>query len=85
MTTRELMDWMRFETEWPLPDRRDDWLNALICLMIANVTRSPDQAPAQLGDFLMLKRREPAPPPPKKPVVPEISTAERFRIAMYGG
>jgi len=90
MSQREFSDWLRFETQWPLPDQLDNQLNALICMVVANIARSSDSAPLQLGDFL-LKRREPGAPPPPPPVptrpepAPTISTAERFRIAMYGG
>ena len=87
MSQREFTDWLRFEAEWPLPDQLDNRLNALICLVVANVVRG-DGPPPQLDDF-MFKRREPVAPPiaPARPTPPEppISIAEKFRIAMYGG
>lgn len=88
MSQREFGDWLRYESEWPLPDRLADQLNALVCMVVANIVRGTDSAPLQLGDFVMLRRREavtPPTPPPRPTPAPTISTAERFRIAMYGG
>jgi hypothetical protein len=86
MSQREFIDWLRFEAEWPLPDLAADRMNALICMVVANIARSSDSAPLQLADFLMLQRRASSPiEPTRVEPTPTVSTAERFRIAMYGG
>lgn len=78
MPHRELVDWYRFESEWPLPDQLADLVSALICTVVANLARDPNAAPAALADFLILKRRA-------AQLEPEVTEAERFRAALKGG
>lgn len=61
MSMREFIDWQRFESTEPLPDRLADIHAAMLCSIVVNLARASDAAPAMPGDFMVLRERKPPP------------------------
>jgi hypothetical protein len=81
MTSRELVDWYRFEAlHEPLPDKLADLQNAILCSIAVNLMRSPDATPVEPADFFCIRERKPPPSPANK-----MSEAERQMRNWRGG
>lgn len=64
LSSRELMEWMAFDSMEPIGDRRGDLQNAMLMCLLANINRDPKKSPYRVSDFIPTYE-------PRKPQTPE--------------